>query len=91
MFGHVICSHHKLSKMWQNIVLFFGHVLQDLTYFGHVLDILEGLDMFWIHYGHFWEVNVQNVSIPLLCSSTGSAIRIPFGVMAKWLMAKWLV
>ena len=37
----------------QNFGLLFGHVLQDWTYFGHILDILEGLDMFWIHNGHF--------------------------------------
>ena len=53
VFGHIICSHQKLSKMWQHFGLFFGHVLQDWTYFGHILDILEGLDMFWIHCGHF--------------------------------------
>ena len=70
VFWHGFSSLFHLWKIGKNFGHPFGHIKQVWAHFGHIMDILKGLDIFWTHYGHFKVVCVQNVSIPPSCWST---------------------
>ena len=56
-----------------DISLQFGCFLDIISKFGHVLGIIRAhfkfWSHFWTHYGHFWRLCVQNVSVPTSCWS----------------------